>query len=56
MRTNPTARRDPGYRDVSERTQGSIDILSLVGQAVFGKAGGEGGDKDKPKDSATPKP
>ena len=42
--------------DEFQYTQGSIDIISLVGQAVFGKAGGEGGDKDKPKDSAAPKP
>ena len=36
-------------------TQGSVDIISLVGQAVFGKAGGEG-DKDKDKAKEAPKP
>jgi phospholipid/cholesterol/gamma-HCH transport system substrate-binding protein len=33
--------------DEFQYTQGSVDIISLVGQAVFGKAGGD--DKDKPK-------
>jgi phospholipid/cholesterol/gamma-HCH transport system substrate-binding protein len=38
--------------DEIQYTQGSVDIISLVGQAVFGKAGAE--DKDKTK--APPKP
>ena len=28
--------------DEIQYTQGSVDIISLVGQAVFGKAGGDG--------------
>jgi len=39
--------------DEIQYTQGSVDIISLVGQAVFGKAGGEG-DKDKAKDAPKP--
>ncbi len=30
--------------DAFQYTQGSVDLISLVGQAVFGKAGG-GGEK-----------
>ena len=39
--------------DEIQYTQGSVDIISLVGQAVFGKAGGDG-DKDKAKDAPKP--
>jgi phospholipid/cholesterol/gamma-HCH transport system substrate-binding protein len=35
--------------DEFQYTQGSVDIISLVGQAVFGKAGADEGAKDKPK-------
>jgi phospholipid/cholesterol/gamma-HCH transport system substrate-binding protein len=34
--------------DEIQYTQGSVDIISLVGQAVFGKAGGEGEAPKKP--------
>lgn len=35
--------------DEIQYTQGSVDIISLVGQAVFGKAGGDEKSKDAPK-------
>ncbi len=41
--------------DSFQYTQGSVDLISLVGQAVFGKAGGggkggeEGGKSPEPK-------
>jgi phospholipid/cholesterol/gamma-HCH transport system substrate-binding protein len=35
--------------DEIQYTQGSVDIISLVGQAVFGKAGGDEKPKDGPK-------
>jgi phospholipid/cholesterol/gamma-HCH transport system substrate-binding protein len=38
--------------DEIQYTQGSVDIISLVGQAVFGKAGSE--DKDKSKEPPKP--
>lgn len=40
--------------DEIQYTQGSVDIISLVGQAVFGKAGAEDKDKDKTKDAPKP--
>ena len=47
---------DQNFREGDEfqYTQGSVDLISLVGQAVFGKAGGDSAGKDgaKPADGA----
>jgi len=38
--------------DEIQYTQGSVDIISLVGQAVFGKAGGDDGGKKSDSEGA----
>ena len=40
--------------DTFQYTQGSVDLISLVGQAVFGKAGGGGSDKPASGGTKTP--